>query len=1291
MSRPRSHSQAHSQKSTNSRTQDPRSRAASNPWSRYADFFINRSFLIPDTIAFAKILPFFKALPNYSLNYRIVLVELIGYEAYFVEQWISSRSPNTLIVTYTGDQNDRIIAYHVQLLSSNTLLSQPPPIHEPTKNILQIPANESIAAFQNWPPKFISYLVEQLESPFCVATETSLGYAFITNLAQLNPFLSLIDAKTGNIEDDYQLYVVNYNLRKLGCGSRSAATTDEPSKSMEGKFKTTFKIDTKIPINYAVVNIISIIQNFLYYYGLLEAVYCDGLLCEKTESAIDEWWKIVSEIPIAMHIIKVKPPSAHTSDSILAIIGFTVLCRYLLELGGNNFNVPKDPNDIKKMKASILKFQKHFKLEPTATFDLETLSKLFEYGQNIKATQNLTKDLSKVKKLVKNTVIDITSGKNLQSIAQNANASPFRLHSHSNYDDNKLINCQDIDQIKHMSLGRQLSYLFFNSGKQINLEKESLAFQAIKKIADSTSSGSIIDGVKRLRSTIGGTINPQKSMNAFSELKNFSTATLNIFDKDHEMGISDSETTNEVERSKVGSDIEPDKIVSDVNKYYDDSNINKKIKGNKRYANSINMSSDDEAGRIEHFRKDSLAAYDFDDYPDDVAIYNPSKKSGIMKSKNNNSRANSVGVVPDPWYDNSAEYDGYDAIEFQDNLNNHTAKDRGSSFSSRFKFSRRVNSDNNNMHEALIDDEILSDSDYNKSYPNSRRDTEGRDGKPLISIYASPHVISTADFSEPTTRLNSFDKPSTESSLVEKPNQHNESSQLSSNGNDSDGVYEYENGFDYDYEFDGTNNSNTHNRKHSSLNSSKEHLRKPSGTNIPKSSNFISPSKTEIQNYTPFSTQSNLASMNYKNSDLDKFRDHPDVDYLQFMKRIKRRHSIPIVEHEMNKYSIEMKTKMYKLDRETTSTMEKRRSWLTNNRSIWDVPYRNINHGNAGSFSNETSKLNDNENNDVAENDERALSRSRNQSGYRSKSRYPSSNWDSHYVSMDSFILYQKHLENNPLRRCESFSVLENSLVNEGKSSDVYGFEFSDRQFLTPEVLAMKYLKLKAKYQFEMVQRSYFLTKNLKAYSKYILDCSNIVKNPGTCISLKYNTTKGDINKAIGKYYELEEKVKNTTKNNARLKYELRLLLQKTKEVENNLKTLRDFKIKTLGEKIDSLSKGLSSIEQYSLSDHSTEPSTNKNESSNAIEMIYRDDDLINWKDISLKDVVHNPKLLIYLCFHLILCKVLHRVDSKFLETKWKQIDKNETVTMTFKKLYSIANEGLAKGDLVKLETRKDK
>lgn len=1126
---------------------------------QYAEFLNTSSFLIPDTIAFTKILPFFKAVPGYSTRYKIDRVQLIGYEAYFVEQWISSRSTSTLIVTYTGDKNDHVIAYHVQSLDTPT-------------------GDEDLTKSNRWPPQFISYLVEQLECPFSVATQTSLGYAFITNLAQLSPFLSLVDVKTGNIDEDYIIYKVNLNLRKLGCGSRSAANADEPSKTMEDKFKSTFKIDPKIPIKYAVINLIYIVQIFLYYYDVIDPVYCDGLLCEKTENAIGEWWDIVSRIPLSHSIIRVMPPSASMVQSIQAIVGFTVLCRYLLELSGSNFNTPKDPLDVKGMKHSIEKFQKHHKAEITSTFTLETLIKLFECGENSKASQNLAKDLSKMKKLVKNTVIDLTSGKNLHSIAQNATASPFCIHNQANYEHGKMINVQNIDHVRYMSLGKQLSYLHSGSGKPINMQTQALSVLTIKKLAESLERGSsFFSGVKQLKNELKRGSSPSKKPSQVFHDFNFSGRS------DDELNRSDDEENAEL----------PNNIKTDVkNDYLRENTINLNLK--QKYHKKSSSSLLD----ISHMsRKGSLTALGDDDLYDDIEIYNPT--IGGNKSRNNRlSSITSIATTSDQ--SNLVDCDESDGSELQQKKSN-SKKDKGSSFSSHFRRSKK-----HNEQEEVPDD--IGPLDVNLSGRSLQSAKNARDKMPLKSVFASPHAISTGDFS---SHFGGDQRNSFSSSSHKKKDSVSSAKKdsLRNMSNESDGVYEYENGFEYDYEME--NNSNSNNGNNSSA-----HYRKAS--NAKRSD--VSQIQEEATLYTACE----------------------DVNYSIFMKRIKRRHSIPLVEPELNQYSIEMDVKMDKV-----KSLDMRRRHSRGSQWIWDG-----------------SSLNSYNNDD---NEYLGFELKRKRSMFESQSINTSSSQDLLNTHINSAILYSKQTGIDKLKRSASFSQIQDSLYYFSLGTDGNGVEAIYQKIITPEILAIKYLKMKIKYEYEIVKNSFHLIEDMKRYSHYFTEDFSQEKN------LKYQSTRGEVNKAIGKYLEMEEKLKNTTKSNARLKYELRLLLQKTKEVENNVKSLQDFKINTLQSKIDKL------LGCYKVVDSADDDGETKivRESSPIFEMICANDGKIDWTSVTWKNIWGNPYIILYLFFHFWIFTVLKQSNIKFLEQQWSKIDRNQTVTRFIRNIYTTTEQEL--------------
>ncbi|GMG29619.1 unnamed protein product [Ambrosiozyma monospora] len=406
-------------------------------------------FLIPDLLVFKT---FDNELFHSKVKVGVELVEMQGYESYLVEQWITKRTNKNIIVIYTGNSTDVVRAYKVTI--SKYLPS--------------------------WPPRFRQYIEDLNQSKYLSSTETGNGIIFITNLAQLDSTLILIPVPKGDFRKLYTQYVINYNLKKLGCGPRSSMVISEPSKSVEDKFKSSFKIPAEIPLDYACREVICIMQTFLYYYGMLEPQYCDGLLCEKTEEAIVHWWRLIMDIRLAASFLKHKPPTCTMVISITTIIGFTLLLRSVLELT-NTVATPKDPLDPDRFVSSIRQFQKSQKIGksryPSGKFDNETITKLLEAAMSTKVNQNFTKDLSKMKNLVKSTVIDFTSGKslgNVNSLSQ-TNTTKENLSS-------RMMTCQDSEHLSKCCYGKRLSYLFNGKGNEPDLDLCSLASLTQRKM-----------------------------------------------------------------------------------------------------------------------------------------------------------------------------------------------------------------------------------------------------------------------------------------------------------------------------------------------------------------------------------------------------------------------------------------------------------------------------------------------------------------------------------------------------------------------------------------------------------------------------------------------------------------------------------------------------------------------------------------------------------------------------------------------------------------------------------------
>lgn len=380
-------------------------------------------YLLPNTANINKVAVWFK---KNSIQIELTTVVIRGYRGYFVEQWVSSREPGTLIVTYTGDESDELETAQLSVLDSS-------------KGV-------------NWPVEFLNYL--DFQQNHGTATQTDQGIIFITDLADMDSDLFFVDCPTRDIRTNYHLYMVNYNLKMLGFSSRSATVIAIPSSTVEEKFKSVFHTPDNVPLDYFATQIIAVTQLYLCYFNLFDIENCDGLLCHETLSAIDTWWGVISRVTSVN--FKQKGPNCSTSISLLSILGFTMLCKSTFELGGSQFNPPKDLLDVDKVFSCISSFQRFSKIPVTGFFNTETVITLAKWAQTVKENSTFSKDLSKMKNIVKSTVNDFTS------------SSMKTQNKMTLYDPQNPLNCQNFDQIRSMSLGKKFEFLFNGKGKEFD-------------------------------------------------------------------------------------------------------------------------------------------------------------------------------------------------------------------------------------------------------------------------------------------------------------------------------------------------------------------------------------------------------------------------------------------------------------------------------------------------------------------------------------------------------------------------------------------------------------------------------------------------------------------------------------------------------------------------------------------------------------------------------------------------------------------------------------------------------
>lgn len=297
--------------------------------------------------------------------------ELKGYELYLVEQWACSRThPTFVIATYTGDDRHKIQV-----------------------GVLGIPADK-----ETWNPRLRVY-IKAVTQYHARPKDTPLGTLMITNLSSFPSGLNVIPVPNGDVRKHKEDFIVNENLKRLGCSGRSGMSLATPAAATQAKFFQLYRTSDRIPFYGAVIELVKLCQVALIIFGNLEQEYADGCLCDYTERAINDWW---TEIGTEIHGIE-------PSDGILGpttvagLLGLLMGARNRLNYYGAP--VAKDAFDVVSTKRGIAYFQKSQKMERTRRLDRHTLSRLHSV-----TAKGAAGDGWAVPKAVKSTIAEV-SGK----------------------------------------------------------------------------------------------------------------------------------------------------------------------------------------------------------------------------------------------------------------------------------------------------------------------------------------------------------------------------------------------------------------------------------------------------------------------------------------------------------------------------------------------------------------------------------------------------------------------------------------------------------------------------------------------------------------------------------------------------------------------------------------------------------------------------------------------------------------------------------------------------------------
>ncbi|KAI5289125.1 hypothetical protein KEM55_008895, partial [Ascosphaera atra] len=192
----------------------------------------------------------------------------------------------------------------------------------------------------------------------------------VTNLSSFPSDLTVIPVPSGDVVKHRLHFIVNEDLKRLGCSGRSGFTLQHPSPATEAKFYQLYKAHERVPLYEAVIELVKQCQMALAIFDLLPAEYVDGLLCDLTEKAINDWWTI-----IGTDLYNTEPTDGILGPTtVSALLGTLMGARNRLSAYGAP--VSKNVFDVHSLKKGIASFQKSQKLERTRRFDRVTLERL---------------------------------------------------------------------------------------------------------------------------------------------------------------------------------------------------------------------------------------------------------------------------------------------------------------------------------------------------------------------------------------------------------------------------------------------------------------------------------------------------------------------------------------------------------------------------------------------------------------------------------------------------------------------------------------------------------------------------------------------------------------------------------------------------------------------------------------------------------------------------------------------------------------------------------------------------
>ncbi|CAG8461016.1 2771_t:CDS:10 [Ambispora gerdemannii] len=307
----------------------------------------SRDVSIPVMLVFCE----YKSIKDLATECNISVIHteqfLEGYQIYIVEQWVSDRKkPYNTVTIFTGDAKVYIINLEKEKLQPY--------------------------------PKKLQQLFDSLEQDNTRPKDTALGTIMVTNLSTLPSSLNMVLVPDGDYESNINHFYINLNLRKVGCSHRRALSLEPSSEAQQEKFIQIYNISTHIGFEYAVFELIKLVQTALYLFGLFPSYYIDGLLCDTTLDAL-----LTFHSKFASSDIELRKNSLDNNnflDRSLVAVLLSKVMSIRNKLSSLGYQVGKDPfTDPEVFLSGVASFQKSAKINATRFIDQYTVEKINQY------------------------------------------------------------------------------------------------------------------------------------------------------------------------------------------------------------------------------------------------------------------------------------------------------------------------------------------------------------------------------------------------------------------------------------------------------------------------------------------------------------------------------------------------------------------------------------------------------------------------------------------------------------------------------------------------------------------------------------------------------------------------------------------------------------------------------------------------------------------------------------------------------------------------------------------------